>query len=335
MRGLRIAFFGTPEVAAPSLKALLESRHDVVAVVSQPDRPRGRGRKLLPSAVSQIAQDADLSLWRPESLGEPEILEALAGCQSDIGVVVAFGQFMPKPIRKLPRLGYCINAHASLLPLYRGASPIAKAILDGQRKTGISIMRVERDMDAGPVALVRETDIGERENAAELTDRLAQLAAQALLEALDQIEADEIVWQEQDHARASMAPKLSKQDGELDFGRPASELVRRIHALAPRPGAFATLPDGGAGEPRDVLRILRARALRAAGEKMPAPGTLRRGRGPGAPLLRIATGEGWLEPLEVQRSGGQKMVIAAYLRGHDIADGAVLGAAVKGEDRVG
>jgi methionyl-tRNA formyltransferase len=312
----------------------MDSRHQVVAVVSQPDRPRGRGRKLQPSPISQRALDAGLPLLRPERVGEPQVASALAASEPDVGVVVAFGQFMPRRIRELPRLGYCINAHASLLPRYRGASPIAQAILDGETKTGISVMRVEREMDAGPVALVRETAIGEQENAAELTERLADLAAEALLDALDAIEAGEIEWCEQDAARASVAPKLAKQDGRLDWTLPARVLVRRIHGLAPRPGAFTTLPahDDTGEEPAgtgdaagEVLRILRARALEAGGETLPPPGSVRRGREPDVPALRIATGDGWIEPLSVQRAGGRAMDMDAYLRGHDIEEGARLG----------
>jgi methionyl-tRNA formyltransferase len=309
----------------PTLSALLASRHEIVAVVSQPDRPRGRGRKQLPSPVSERALAAGVLLLRPERVGDPAVVTALAQARPDIGVVVAFGQFMPRVIRELPRLGYCINAHASLLPRYRGAAPIAQAILDGQPSTGISVMRVEREMDAGPVALVRETPIGEQENAAELTDRLARLAADALLEALEQIAAGKITWTEQDASHASVAPKLSKLDGRLDFARSARELVCRVHGLAPRPGAYATLPaeDG----PPEVLRILRARARPATGEALPVPGTVRRSRDSGTPPLLVATGDGWLEPIEVQRAGGKAMDTAAYLRGHDLADGTILSAA--------
>jgi methionyl-tRNA formyltransferase len=323
-------------MAVPTLEALLGGPHDVVAVISQPDRPRGRGRKFLPSPISEVALAAGAPLLRPDRVGEPEVAEALAKTQPDVGVVVAFGQFMPRRIRELPRLGYCINAHASLLPRYRGASPIAQAILDGQTKTGISVMRVEREMDAGPVGLVREIVIGEQENAAELTERLAALAAEALQEALDLVESGDVVWREQDASRATLAPKLSKEDGRLDWQLPARVLVQRIHGLAPRPGAFTSLPARGGldgrreREERETLRILRARALDAGGVTLPAPGTVRRGREPGMPALCIAAGDGWIEPLTLQRAGGRAMDVAAYLRGHDIEEGALLGAAGAG-----
>ena len=152
---MRIIFFGTPEIAVPSLERLIEGPFDVVGVVSQPDRGRGRGRKRSPSPVAARAADAGVDLLRPENVGEDATAEALARAKPDLGVVVAFGQFIPKRIRTLPRLGYLINGHASLLPRYRGAAPVAHAILDGERYTGVSVMRVERTMDAGPVALAR------------------------------------------------------------------------------------------------------------------------------------------------------------------------------------
>jgi methionyl-tRNA formyltransferase len=205
---LRVAFFGTPEIAVPTLECLIAGPWEVVAVVSQPDRPRGRGRKLSPSPVSQVALDAGIPLLRPERVGKPEVIEALRALAPDIGVVLAFGQFIPKAVRELPGLGFMINAHASLLPKYRGAAPINHAILAGEKTTGISVMRVEREMDTGPVALVREIPIGDHENAAELSERLAHLAAEAITEALEQLAAGRAQWNEQDHSRACLAPKI-------------------------------------------------------------------------------------------------------------------------------
>jgi methionyl-tRNA formyltransferase len=325
--GLRIAFFGTPVVAVPTLRRLLASRHDVVMVVSQPDRPRGRGKRSAPSPIAEVAIEADIPLLRPERIGAPEAHDALAEAKPDVGVVVAFGQFIPKRIRELPRLGYLINAHASLLPRYRGASPIAQAILDGQPSTGVSVMRVEKEMDAGPVALARETPIGPEENTAEMTERLAELAGEAILEALDEIEAGKIQWTEQDGTRASVAPKLEKSDGWLDWTLPAATLVRRVHGLAPKPGAFTSLPKTQpGGPPGELLRILRAAAAPAEpAASADAPGTLRLGSDGAEPTMRIATGEGWLIPKTIQRAGGKPMAPDAFLRGHPLPDGCRLG----------
>jgi len=282
--------------------------------------------------VARVALDAGVPLIRPEHVGEPEAVGALEAAAPDVGVVVAFGQFIPKRVRELPARGYLINAHASLLPRYRGASPIARAILDGEEETGISVMRVEKEMDAGPVALVRRTPIDPSENAAELTERLAGLAADALSEALDRIEDGSVTWTEQDAARATLAPKLEKADGLLDWRAPTAEIVRRIHGLAPRPGAFTHLPGGGEAVP-EVLRILRARADCEAGAPCAAPGTVRLGRGRAEPALRIATGDGWLVALEVQRAGGKALASDAFLRGFALEDGLVLEVAAEARTR--
>ncbi len=308
---MRIIFFGTPEIAVPSLERLMAGRFEVVAVVSQPDRRRGRGRRLSPSAVSQVALDAELPLFRPEKVGE--IRDDLAALAADVGVVVAYGQFLPKKIRELPSMGFLINAHASLLPSYRGAAPINQAILEGEKMTGVSVMRVDREMDAGPVALVREIEIGENENAGELTDRLAQLASEALEAALEALDADDLRWVEQDHSRATLAGKLSREMGELKWSEPADALLRRIRAFAPKPGAY-TLLDG------EVLRIMQARI--EPEEVGPSPGTLEVQAGK---RLRVATGKGWLIPTRVQRAGGKEMSVDAFLRGRPIPDGSRFG----------
>ncbi len=308
---MRIIFFGTPEIALPSLERLIAGRFELVGVVSQPDRRRGRGRKLSPSPVSRVALNAGLPLLRPDKVGE--VHDELAALAADLGVVVAFGQFLPKKIRELPSLGFLINAHASLLPSYRGAAPINHAILEGEKMTGISVMRVDREMDAGPIALVRKIEIGENETAGELTDRLAQLAPVALEAALEAIEAGNLHWVEQDHSRASFAGKLTREMGELRWSDSAGALLRRIRAFAPKPGAFTHLEG-------EVLRIL-------AGGIEPEnvtlfPGTL---EVRGGKRLRVATGQGWLIPTRVQRAGGREMSVDAFLRGRPIPDGSRLG----------
>lgn len=293
----------------PTLDALLAGRHTVVAAVSQPDRRRGRGRKTTPSPIAQRALDAGIRLLRPDRAGDPQVAQELAQVEPDLGVVVAFGQFLPKRIRELPRLGYLINAHASLLPRLRGAAPIAYSLLEGHDETGISIMRVEREMDAGPVALVRRTPIEPDEDCGALSERLATLAAEAVVEALDRAAAGTLTFEEQDAAAASFAPKLERADQQLDLREPADALVRRVRALAPRPGAVVELD----GEP---LRILRARSRHDPVDA--APGSARRADGE----LRIATGDGWLEPLILQRAGKRPLTVAEFLRGHSVSDGA-------------
>ncbi len=285
-------------------------------VVSQPDRRRGRGRKTSPSPVSAVALEAGVDLLRPERVGEPGCLAALREHAPDLGVVVAFGQFLPRSVRELPRVGYLINAHASLLPRHRGAAPVQRAILAGDERTGISVMRIEREMDAGPVASMHETPIREDDDAGSLLERLSGIAAEAILEAVEEIAAGSIRFQEQDESRATLAPKIEKADTRLDFAAPADELVRRVQAMAPSPGAVTALD----GEP---LRILAARAG-SDGAVGDPPGTVRRDA-EGA--LRIATGSGWLLPLRVQRAGGKALAIEDFLRGRPVEDGSVLGPA--------
>ena len=300
----------------PTLERLLAGAHDVVAVVSQPDRPRGRGQRPQASPVSSIAIGAGLPLLRPERVAEREFLDAFETVQPDLGIVAAFGQFLPRAVRDLPSLGYLINAHASLLPLYRGAAPIARALLDGQTETGVSIMRIAREMDAGPVALVGRIPIRAQDNTERLSEALAGLAADLVEEAVDRIATGTLEWQEQDHENATPAPRLAREDAQLDWRDTAARLARRVRAMAPRPGA-ATLLEG------EPLRILEAEVQAEATGDTP-PGVVRRGAPP-EPLLRIATGDGWLVPQRVQRAGGRVLSIDAFLRGREIPEGTRLG----------
>jgi len=346
-RALRVVFLGTPEIAVPTLERLLAGPHEVVGVVSQPDRRRGRGRKPSPSPVAEVALREGLPLLRPERLGDEDTLVALRDLQPDLGVVVAFGQFIPKRVRELPRCGYLINAHASLLPRHRGASPIAQAILEGDEETGISVMRVVREMDAGPVGLMLRTPIEPRENTAELSARLAGLAAEAIARAVDLIASDEIEWTEQDERQASVAPKLEKADAILDLRQSAPRLARRIHALSPRPAGLLRLVCGTDGVPtpnrdpsgsdratnaapppslegpvEETLKVLRATTSPFEADAAPAPGTLEIDRTSERHPLRIATGGGWLVPETLQRAGGRPLPAGDFLRGFPIPDDA-------------
>jgi len=328
---LRLVFFGTPEIAVPTLERLIAGPHEVVGVVSQPDRARGRGRKESPSPVSAVALRADIPLVRPEKVGDAEAIEQLHALRPDLGIVVAFGQFLPRKIREMPSCGYLINAHASLLPKYRGASPIAQAILDGESETGVSVMRVERKMDAGPVALVMRTAIEPRENTAELTARLSEIAATAIEEAVESIAREDLEWTPQDASLATIAPKLEKSDSVLDLRESARALACRVHALSPKPGGLLTLVTESAEKGNDrtgdsVLKVSRADVLPYEPTKRsvdgnpdsgrPAPGTIE--RDVDGVALRIATGDGWLVPLVMQRAGGKPLPIADFLRGFEL-----------------
>jgi methionyl-tRNA formyltransferase len=262
--------------------------------------------------VSTRALELNLPLLRPERVGEPEIADALVAHTPDIGVVVAFGQFIPKRIRELPTRGYLINGHASLLPKYRGAAPIQHAILAGDAETGVCVMRVEKEMDAGAVALECRTPIGEAEDAGRLSERLSRLSADAIASGLEQIERGVESWTEQNHSAATLAPKIETEHARLDWGLAAAELVRVVRAMAPSPGAFCE----HAGE---RLRILAAVAERA--ETSLTPGTIDYD---GTGNLRIATCEGFLHPQIIQRPGKKALETEAFLRGNTLTAGDTL-----------
>jgi methionyl-tRNA formyltransferase len=312
---VRLLFFGTPEFAVPTLARLADSgAHTIAAVVSQPDRPSGRGRRVSPSAVSAAALERGLPLLRPERVGEPDVVATLRAADADLGVVVAFGQFLPRPVRECTRLGYLVNGHASVLPRHRGAAPIARALLAGDSETGISVMRVEREMDAGPTALVRTLAIAPGEDAGSLTERLAALAADAIAEALTRIEAGTVSWREQDASRATLAPKITPSEFAIDWREPADAIARRVRAFAPAPGART-----GAAARRAAAHPGRTRRA-GAGRCAPRHRVCRANE-----PLRVATGDGWLVPARVQRAGGSALDIAAFLRGRPISDGERLG----------
>jgi methionyl-tRNA formyltransferase len=299
---LRLLFFGTPEFAVPSLRALAASRHQVVGLVSQPDRRRGRGRKLAPTPTRAEADARGIPVFQPERVGDPEALEWMRALEPDLGIVVAFGQFIPKSVRMLPPHGL-VNAHASLLPRHRGAAPIPYAILEGDARSGVSIMRVVREMDAGDVCALRETAIGSDETAGELEARLSKLAADGLLEAVDAIAARRARFVPQDPAGVTLAPKLERDFGRLDLRRPRAEVLRRIRAATPRPGADLFL--------RRLelrLRVLRARTC---DDGPPEPGRVQARDG----RLVVSALDGWLEVLRLQVPGRRPVDAPEYLRG--------------------
>ena len=283
-----------------------------MGVVSQPDRRRGRGRRLSPSPVSEVALREGLALLRPERVVDAET--ELRALEPDLGVVVAFGQFIPKRIRELPKLGYCINGHASLLPRWRGAAPMQHAILAGDATTGVSVMRVVKEMDAGAWLLQRTLDIAADDTAGELSARMAALTADAIAEGVAAIAAGAPAdaWTEQDPGRVTLAPKITRDDARLDWSESAAALARRVRAMAPSPGAFTSFED-------EPLRILGAAV--EDGQVDRTPGTV---RNDGVSPLAVATGAGWLVPSRLQRAGGKPLPVAEFLRGRALPDGARL-----------
>ena len=294
-----IVFMGTPAFAVPCLRALAE-RYPLAGVVTQPDRPAGRGRQTVESPVKQFARQAGLPVIQPEKLKGPEVMVRLAAWAPDVIVVAAFGQILKPGVLDLPPRG-CLNVHASLLPRHRGAAPIPAAILAGDAETGVTIMRMDARLDTGPVLAQRPAAIRPDDTSLTLSDRLSHLGADLLSEALPEYLAGRLAAQPQDSAHATYAPQLHKGDGHLDFTRPAAELERRVRAFNPWPGAFAMWQ----GQP---LKILRAAVLSAdAGE----PGrVVTTDRGPA-----VACGSGGLLLLEVQPPGKKPLPATDFARG--------------------
>jgi methionyl-tRNA formyltransferase len=306
----RIGFAGTPEFALPSLRALVASRASVPFVLTQPDRPAGRGRQLTASPVKRLAEELELPVAQPARLSDPAELTPRAG-RPDLLVVIAYGQLLPRPWLEWPRLG-CINLHASILPRWRGAAPIQRALLAGDAETGISVMQMEGGLDTGPVHLVRPTAIGARETSGELHERLAALAAEALVAALPEILAGRSVPVPQRHELATSAPKIRKDEAALDWRATALELERRVRAFNPWPVAEARLVDGRR------LRILEAEALDARGPTA-APGTIVAASQAG---VDVAAGAGLLRLRKVQPPSARAMEVEAYLAAHSLAGAA-------------
>ncbi|MGH8244274.1 MAG: methionyl-tRNA formyltransferase [Steroidobacteraceae bacterium] len=287
---LAVVFAGTPDFALPSLDAIAASRHRLAGVLTQPDRPRGRGRRLAASPVKERAIALGLPVLQPESLRDSAAREAIATLSADVMVVVAYGLLLPPEVLALPRLG-CLNVHASLLPRWRGAAPIARAILVGDATTGVCIMCMEAGLDTGPVMLRRETAIGARETAGELEARLAREGGAAIVAALDALASGRAEFTPQDSAQATYAAKLSKAHARLDWREEAAVLDRRVRALNPRPVAETTL-DGA------QLRVLEAAVVAAA--PGPVPGTI---LAAGAGGIVVMTGRDGLALQRVQLPG--------------------------------
>ncbi|MTW19997.1 methionyl-tRNA formyltransferase [Allochromatium palmeri] len=315
MKSLRILFAGTPDFAVPCLAALLDAGHEVIGVYTQPDRPAGRGRKLQMSPVKALALDRGLPVYQPESLKrDPEAVEQLRAHSADLMVVVAYGLLLPTSVLDAPRLG-CVNVHASLLPLWRGAAPLQRAILAGDSETGVCIMRMEAGLDTGPVYHRVATPIAAHETGGTLHDRLAELGAQALVEALPGIADGSLAPEPQDDTHATYAHKLSKDEATIDWSAPAAAIERQVRAFDPWPVAQTTLEGA-------TLRIWSAEAEPVSAETGAiTPGTVVQADRTG---LRVATGTGQLRLTRVQPAGKKPMSAADYLNARHL-DGARFG----------
>jgi methionyl-tRNA formyltransferase len=315
MTALRIIFMGTPELAATSLAALLrEPTFQIVGVVTQPDRPKGRDLKLQPSPVKELALGAGLPVLQPVKARAESFLSELRALQPDLIAVAAFGQILPGSILELPRLG-CLNVHTSLLPKYRGASPIQSAILNGDTVTGITIMKMDVGLDTGAILTQHATPIAAQDNAATLHDRLAQLGGDLLVATIRDYAAGKITPHPQAHELATHVAKIKKEDGRIDWAQPARPIWNRIRAFTPWPGAFTFLPHPTKPV---LLKIWQAEVVNQSGN----PGTILSTDKSG---IVVGCQENALRLTSLQREGGRRLSAAEFLAGHPLPPGTRLG----------
>jgi methionyl-tRNA formyltransferase len=309
----RILFMGTPEFAVPSLELLVEKAWTIIGVVTQPDRPKGRGQRLIASPVKEAAVRHGLTVHQPEKVRAPEFLEIFRGLAPDMVVLVAFGQILPKEIINGPPLG-CVNVHPSLLPKYRGAAPMNWALIRGEQKTGISIMRMDEGVDSGDILLQEETAIEPGETYDHLHDRLAVLGAKCLLRTLEGLACGSVHRIPQDPALATIAPRLKKEDGRIRWEAPARDIAHFVAGLSSVPGAH-TLLDG------KILKVYSAEAEEAP-RCCETPGTI---VGPAPKGLKIAAGGGYVYLKDVQLESKKRLPITDFLRGFRFSPGSKLG----------
>ena len=308
---MRVVFLGSPPFATPVLARLVASRFRPLAIVTQPARAQGRGRKLAESGVAALARADGIELLEPASVREPAVLERLRALAPDVFLVVSYGELLRAEFLAIPRL-VALNVHPSLLPRWRGATPVPAALLAGDALTGVAIQKMARELDAGDLLLVRETPIRALETAGELLARLAEWSGELVLEALELVDSGRAVYTPQDPARATHCRKLTKESGRIDWSKPARELEHLVRAMNPWPGATTTLPDG------TPIAVWRARALDSA----PAtPGTILES----SKRLLVAAGSGALELCEVQQPGKRPLPASDWLRGARLAPLAALG----------
>ena len=310
---MRLVFMGTPDFASASLEALLKSDDSIVGIVTQPDRPKGRGQILMPSPVKLLAQREQIPLLQPIKMKDPDFLQALAEWKPDFIAVAAFGRILPPAILSLPPLG-CINVHGSLLPKYRGAGPIQWAIINGESETGITTMLMDEGMDTGPMLLQEAVPITPDDTGGTLAPRLAELGGRLLVETIARLKVGTLVPRPQDSSRATLAPLLKKEDGAIDWTLPAAVLANRVRGLSPWPGAYTAVAGG------DRWTIWRALTL--PGPVTQLPGVI---VAITREAIHVATGEGILAVMELQPANSRRMATSQYLAGHSIAVGLQLG----------
>ena len=312
---MRLVFIGTPAFAVPTLERMVQAGHEVLAVVTQPDRPRGRGQKAAPSPVKEAAGRLGLPVYQPERVRRPEALDYLRALGADGMVVVGYGQIIPQSVIDLAPFGI-INVHASLLPKYRGAGPVQWAIVNGETRTGVTTMRIDAGLDTGDMLLKAATEIGPEENAIELGQRLAAMGADLLVETMAGLAVGTIVVEKQDGSQATLAPMLKKEDGLIDWSRSAQAIHNRVRGLQPWPGAYTRFR----GQTLHVWRSVAQAILPAVSALLPAPGCFVSLK----PLV-VQCGNSTLELLEVQLEGRKRISAADFANGQRLTENDRLG----------
>ena len=309
-----VVFFGTPRFAVPTLRQLLESPHTVAGVVTQPDRPRGRGQRVTYASVKTLALERGVPVFQPDRLKPPEVAATLRAWQPDVGIVAAYGRIIPEHLLTIPRLGM-INVHASLLPKYRGAAPVHRAVMNGDPETGVTIMRVVKELDAGPMFAKAMRPVGPDETSDVVEEALADMGAGLLITVLDQIAAGTAREEPQDDASATYAPRLTKEEGLIDWSKPSLAIHNRVRGLYPWPHAHTFL--------NSARLIIRRTRLGLAGREAPpytTGGTVVRVDGN---AIHVATGDGEIAIVEIQPEGRRAMRVHDFILGHPIAAGDV------------
>ena len=309
---MRVIFMGTPSFAVPILRAIHKSNHEVIGVVTQPDRPRGRGRKLGISPVKELAMGLCLPVMQPETTKDEVFIGEVKRMLPELIVVAAYGRILTRDLLDIPPLG-CINIHASLLPKYRGASPIQWAVVNGERKTGITIMKMDEGMDTGGILLAQEVEIGDEDTAQSLHDRLAQVGASLIIKAMDQLDKGTLRPIPQNHRKATYAPPLKKEDGLIDWSQDARDIFNRIRGFNPWPGAFTYLK--GLRIKIFSGEIINEEVGERAGEVVQS----------GSEGVKVTTGKGSFLIKEVQLEGRKRMSIREFLIGNEIPPGTQMG----------
>jgi methionyl-tRNA formyltransferase len=316
MTGWRIVFMGTPEFACPTLQALIDCGENLLAVVTQPDRPKGRGQKLMPPPVKELAQRHGIPVHQPSKVRDIAFIESMLALKPDVIVVVAFGQILPKALLDIPKHG-CINVHASLLPRYRGAAPLNWCIINGEKETGVTTMLMDTGLDTGPMLLSRSTPIEENDDITSLHDRMSVMGAELLIDTLNGLKAIAITPREQDDTHSCYAPMLKKEDGLINWQLDARAIHNQVRGMSVWPGAYTFLDN-------QMLKIYRTRVGDATG----LPGSVQRAT---KGMLEVACLNGSLIIEELQLAGKKRLDAVSFLAGSPVEEGSILGAETGGD----